>query len=239
MESADLPGFHLVRLAFHWHYLTGVFVVAMASRHDEGNHTCNICRRSFRSRGSLYDHKLTHEEKSYECREKGCRKSYSTRQGLNHHLRNSHNTSGTSSRTRPREEPKLYYASQDKENRAPDTVRRQDERRKRRSPPPPNDHLLDETPPRKTPRDRSPVRAPLPSPDPPTPKLVIHAEEKLTDSESDTSGSSNNSSPASSRAASPTKMITRFTQTDTLVSLCGQMCRLRLMYEPVASNNKH
>ena len=36
-----------------------------------------------------------------------------------------------------------------------------------------------------------------------------------------------------------TKMITRFTQTDTLVSLCGQMHRLRLMYEPVASNNKH
>ena len=138
MESADLPGFHLVRLAFHWHYLTGVFVVAMASRHDEGNHTCNICRRSFRSRGSLYDHKLTHEEKSYKCREKGCQKSYSTRQGLNHHLRNSHNTSGTSSRTRPREEPKLYYASQDKENRAPGTTRCQDERRKReRSPPPP------------------------------------------------------------------------------------------------------
>ena len=123
------------------------------------------------------------------------------------------------------------------EHQAPPDVRMSDENG--RGVLPPNDHLLDETPPRKTPRDRSPVRAPLPSPDPPTPKLVIHAEEKLTNSESDTSDSSNNSSPASSRAASPTKMITRFTQTDTLVSLCGQMHRLRLMYEPVASNNKH
>ena len=46
--------------------------------------------------------------KRHDCRENGCRNSYTTWQDLNHHLRKSHKTAGTSSRTRPREEPKLH-----------------------------------------------------------------------------------------------------------------------------------
>ena len=96
---------------------------------------------------------------------------------LHHHLWNSHNTAGTSSTTIPREEPKFYYPNHDKESRVPGTTRHLgDDRQKReRSSPPLNDHLLDETP-RNTPRERSPVRAPLPYLYPPKPKMVIHAQ---------------------------------------------------------------
>ena len=155
---------------------------------------------------------------------------------MNHHPRQSHNRAGTSSRTRPEEEPNLYNAYNDKENRAPGTTRCQGEegRNRERSPHPPNDHLLDKTPPHKTQQKQSPVCAPLPDPDPQTPKLVIHDDEKLT---SDYDSSSNNTSPASSSAASPEK-ITRFTQTDTIVNLCGQMHWLRLMYKPVVLNKE-
>ena len=50
---------------------------------------------------------------------------------------------------------------------APGTTRRLGDVRLKQERSPPNDHLLAETPPRETPQERSPVRAPLPSPDPP------------------------------------------------------------------------
>ena len=99
-------------------------------------------------------------------------------------------------------------------------------------------------PPHKTQQKQSPVRPPLQDPDPPTPKLVIHDDEKLT---SEYDSSSNNTSPASSSAASSSaasssaaspEKITRFTQTDTIVNLCGQMHWLRLMYKPVVLNKE-
>ena len=50
--------------------------------------------------------------KQYYSREKGCRKMYTTRHSHDRHLRQNHITAGTSSRTRLREEPKLYYGNE-------------------------------------------------------------------------------------------------------------------------------
>ena len=89
-----------------------VFIVEMLSDVKCICITFNICGKSFRLLGSLYDHKPVHEEKKYDCREKWCRQMYTTRQSHYRHLRQNHITAGTSSRTGLREEPKLYYCNE-------------------------------------------------------------------------------------------------------------------------------